>query len=623
MIRSGYRFSNPSDVIRRLIASDAHYAECWERVEKSAAFAATHFDDRVERLSGWGHDFNCPKCASQMRFNLLMPYEPPNTFTCPRCGAEASGPAYDAAWVYYYRSHFGGMLADAAICALLGKEDALAFLIRYVDFYADHYAEFPVHGRHAGRGKVMEQGLDEAVWGIELIQALKVCEAILPEEKKRAWYEKLFRPMAELLIPQSNRIHNIPTWLKCAVGMIGLYFNDRELVDIAVESEFGIRNQVKKGFTADGFWRECSMTYHFYTVNALTKFFALYAEYAPEDPLFAVFERMYTSPLALSCDGHRLPAINDGWYPASVDGNLWLFFRAARVSGDRSFLETVRALLGRVREAGGERAGQSTIDVSRLQRERSRNNLPASMELLFTVVESDAVVLGATNLAVMRSPVFAILKSGVLEQSHMHPDYLSVQLPPFSDDPGTPGYAHPMVSAWYRRGPAHNMVLVDGGVPGGVFPSHVERVEDGVRAVMEEDAWPGIRRASRTLTAGNGALSDRTVFEAAEGEHVFDWIFHCDGEAAYSAEAGERLPALDGGRGYEHFTEVTRRAADGAFTAAFTLGGKTLTVAVEDAADAEIFTARAPGNPADHLRHVLILRRRGQSASFAVTYSVR
>ena len=35
-----------------------------------------------------------------------------------------------------------------------------------------------MHGRHAGRGKVMEQGLDEAVWGIELIQSLKVCEAL-------------------------------------------------------------------------------------------------------------------------------------------------------------------------------------------------------------------------------------------------------------------------------------------------------------------------------------------------------------------------------------------------------------------------------------------------------------
>jgi len=600
MIRSGYRFSNPSDVIRRLIASDAHYAECWERVEKSAAFAMTHFDDHVEWLSGWGHDFNCPQCASQMQFNLLMPYAPPNTFTCPRCGATASGPAYDAAWVYYYRSHFGGMLLDVAVCALLGNEDALAFLIRYVDFYADHYAEFPVHGRHAGRGKVMEQGLDEAVWCIAILRALKPCEALIPEEKKRAWYEKFFRPLADLLLPQSNMIHNIPTWLKCAVGMIGLFYGDRELLEIAVESEFGIRNQVKKGFTADGFWRECSMTYHFYTVEALTNFFALYAESAPDDPLFAAFERMYTSPIALSHDGCSLPALNDGWYPASLRSASTLIFRAARISGDRSLAETARLL-----------------------RERTGQNPPPAMELFYTVAESDVVLLGATNLAVLRSPVFAILKSGVLEQSHMHQDYLSLRLPPFSEDLGTPGYAHPLVPTWYRRAPSHNCVCVDGGMPGGVFASHVEETENGVRAVMEENAWPGIRRASRTLTAEGDALADRTVFEAAEGEHVFDWIFHCDGEAAYSAEALERLPALDGGRGYEHFTEVTRRAADGAFTAAFTLGGKTLTVAVEDAGDAEIFTARAPGNPADHLRHVLILRRRGQSASFAVTYSVR
>ena len=69
----------------------------------------------VVTVSGWGHDFNCPKCASQMKFDLLMDYQPPNTFVCRHCGATASGPAYDAAWVYYYRSHFGGMLADVSI----------------------------------------------------------------------------------------------------------------------------------------------------------------------------------------------------------------------------------------------------------------------------------------------------------------------------------------------------------------------------------------------------------------------------------------------------------------------------------------------------------------------------
>ena len=63
---------------RRALLAEAH---------RITTCAAAHFDDRVERLSGWAHNFVCPDCASQLDFNPDMEYNPPhNLYTCPNCG---------------------------------------------------------------------------------------------------------------------------------------------------------------------------------------------------------------------------------------------------------------------------------------------------------------------------------------------------------------------------------------------------------------------------------------------------------------------------------------------------------------------------------------------------------
>ena len=261
MVKSNYTFSNDVKTIKRLVKKAPEYANALERAREMAKFARETFADRVEWISGWGHNFCCPDCASQMIMDIKMPYNPPNVFTCPNCGKQASGIDYDEAWVYYYRSRYSGFLRECAVCALFGDKESLDFIIRYVDFYADNYDKFEVHGKHAGKGKVMEQALDEAVWTISVLTSLNTLGDLISEEKKAYWFEKLYRPMADLLIPQSNNIHNIPTWLKACIGVIGMYFKNDELLDHALNSEFGIRNQIAKGFTKDGIWYEGSMTY--------------------------------------------------------------------------------------------------------------------------------------------------------------------------------------------------------------------------------------------------------------------------------------------------------------------------------------------------------------------------
>lgn len=579
--------------IRMLIASDeSRYAPLLHKAQRDSRHLCDTFRDRPEWISGWGHQFACPACTSHLTFDFDLDFTPPNAFICPNCGKTAVGQAFDEAWVYYYRLQVSSMLESAAVCAVLGDEDALAFLTRYFDFYSAHYEGFAIHGE--GNGKVMPQVLDEAVWCINILRAFYPCRSLFPAEKKQRWYEKLFMPLSALVnAPEiQTSIHNHVLWHKSAVGAIAVCFEDDALLSEVLDGHLGIREQAARGFTADGLWHEGSPLYHYYALEALTGFCQFFAEKHPDDPLVALLERTHLSALKLSCDGWTIPSINDGWYPLPLSRFADQFHRAAAASGSAA----LQAQADRIRS----RCPQA-IDV------------PAS--LLIDPAPAAVELWESTRLAIFRHPLHAILKSGVLVRSHKHRDNLSVILPPFSNDLGTPGYGHALYRGWYQLSASHNTIAVDGTQPPFVIPTHVEALENGAVAVVDE-GWEGVLSARRTLKAEGGSLHDRTEI-LCDGEHVIDWLFHAEGEAVFSAEPGEEA-TLGDYPGYEHFRDVRRIDCE-KLTVSFALDGRTLTLEA-GTEGMQVFAARSPGNPADMLRTSLILRVRGDRAVFDVSY---
>lgn len=596
MVKKNYKFSNGKADIERLIRKKPQFADALEKAKREAKSLYEGFFDDVSWVSGWGHNFCCPDCAAQMIFDINMKYNAPNTFTCPNCGKKASGIDFDEAWVYYYRHTYGDKLNNCSVAAMFGDEKALKFIIRYVDFYAENYDKFEVHGKHAGKGKIMEQALDEAVWTISVISALKAVDDMIPEEKKQQWYKKLFLPITELILPQSNSIHNIPTWLKCAVGVIGIYFGDDSLLDVSLNSEFGIRNQISKGFTEDGIWYEGSMGYHFYTASALSGFFAFYAEKCPTDSIFETYAKIYTSPMLLSHDGRRLPALNDGWY--SKKSVMSVNLTANRICDDKSFLDANRVIFETDPKQGVHTNG-----------------------LLYMTVEDDVTVLSATRLAVIKKPFHVLLKSGVISQSHMHHDCLSVIIAPFSDDLGTPGYGHELSKKYYRFIAAHNTVAVDLTHPAGVPGTTMEKVDGGARAAVIPGTWSDLTLAERTLTVDGDSVCDITELKAPT-EHTYDWIFHSIGNAEYSCEAGEIVDSLGDTMGYSYIEQIRKMRTDGAFSATFTIeNGEALTLTIPSTEGIEVYTAKTPDNPADNKRNTVILRTRAKEATFRAVFT--
>ncbi len=616
MIRKGYTYANDAEQIRRLAAAYPFAAEALERARAEAHDWMTSFSDDVSRRSGWGHNFCCPKCASQMTFDPHMKFAPPNVFACPHCGEKVSSVKHDEAWVYTYRYRSAAALESVAVCALLGEEAAYDYMTRFIDFYAVHYAEFPVHGDWAGKGKIQGQSLDEAVWAIAVLRGVNACGLLarVGEAKARYWYETLFAPMAELLFPQAKSIHNIPTWLLCACANIAVTFGDGALLEKALDSEFGIRNQVAKGFTKDGIWHECSMTYHYYTAEALTHFAALFAVSHPDDPLLDEFEKIYTAPLAFAPDGWHLQCVNDGWYPQALGGSAPMMLRAERIVDSVELRSLAGEFLRRIPDRLAEPAMLLIL--------RPEEDEATSVSATPAKPAEEVMLYPDTNYAFFRTPVPAILKSGVLTRSHMHCDYCSLIVPPFSDDLGTPGYGHPLTPSWYRLGASHNVVTVDGAVPGQVLPSHVEHTASSVRAVVDTASAVPITRMERTLTPTADALLDECDY-AADGEHTFDWLFHAKGDVTFSADGVPAGP-LGTERGYQYFTDVRRMnvAPGERFTTSFCLNGETLTVSAEVTDGMEVWTAKSPDNPADNTRTTLVLRLRGMEAKFRVRFQI-
>ena len=599
-------YCNSREEILGLAASDDLYAEALKRAKETDAFWRSSFQDDESRLCGWFHNFVCPKCASTFKQDYA--YRPGRAFVCEHCGAEASGKDLDEAWVFGYRYDASQALTSSALMyRVYGDRESLDYIVRFVDFYADAYERFPVHGLHAGQGKITGQSLDEAVWAAAVIRALSVCgKDSIPSEKLAVWREKLFLPLAGLIGRQVSIIHNIHLWLQSARGLIALFFEDEALLRDALESGFGIRNQAKKGYTADGLWHELSLGYHYYATEALCEFVAAYALIHPDDELVGILRRAYQTPGLLSRDGWTLPSINDMGYPAKIASRSRPAVRAFRVAPSPELAFQIRQGLA------GDRArliGADTLLFMPCGEETEATGFTPPRKHLFP----------SSCLAVMNSPMYALMKTGSLVRSHMHADALSVILSPFSDDLGTSGYGHPMYGSYYRTSLCHNTVLMDGvsqpsrpqeqtvsDVPGG-FAGRVENLFDGVSGV-------------RTLTERGRALKD--VMElTSDAVHQFDWVFHAAGEA--ELPSGGKPSAVQGGEAsYGYLTDVMEYPAENGLTARFTLNGKRLTVRLspETTRDARVFAAHMPGNPADISLTAVIVRREGAHVRFEAQY---
>lgn len=543
-------------------------------------------------------------------FDVNRDFKPGGEYVCERCGKKVSGRWIDGAWVAKYRYHYAANFESAAVMALLGDEDARQFMVRFLDFYAENYEGFPMHTyvHFCYRGKLMPQMLDEATWCSGVLRALYPCMGLFTKEQLSFWQNRLFKPIIDIITDPKHThcINNHEFKRMCTGGMYSLMFGD-EAYRYTIDGEYGIRDQIERGYTKEGFWFECSTTYHYFASDTFTYFCQILADKDPQNTLLDRLKAIYAVPMKISHDGWNIPSLNDGRYPANVSLYADQIYRAAMCSGAKELTDQ----LDRISELAPERLDVPAV----LLIENSDRKVSEEAK---DVNKNSAVteVLPGTKLAVIREPLFAVLKSGVVDESHRHDDCLNIIISPVSDDLGCLPYTHPMHPTWRCRAASHNTVAVNGTQPKAVIPTHVESTDSSISAVIDS-GWDGVTSAARTLTAVGDKLTDVTEV-VLDKEGTVDWFFHLDWVTDITPRPGEQAE-LGEGEGYEHFKDVRRVVGD-RLTVHSEKDGYSLTLDIP-IDGVEAFVAVSPSNPVCNFRTAVILRHRGKKARFEAEYS--
>lgn len=590
----------------RTLSKDPAYLGVVTALRQHVDYWKKNFTDSPTEKAGWGHNFVCPRCATQLVFNPDTPLEN----RCPACGAVAENtPEVREAWTYQRRYDIAEALKEAAVLyAMDGDATDRDFILRVIDFYAQHYGEFDESGVYAGRGKVMNQSLDEAVWGVNLLKALVAIGFDGGSEQGQRWHRQLFLPAARLVMAQSGIIHNIPLWHAAYAVGAGLFFGDERLVRQSYEGDLGLKNQITRGFTEDGIWYENSMGYHFYSLNAASSACLFIRHAGREAEAREIIARVmegYAAFLKLEFRNGTMPAFNDGWREGGnrgLSGLLTNYLAAAFLFSDQPGVERIAAAI-------------SPYDTTGTEGDFLYGKPAAGAPARY-----GSVHLPSNCLGVLRSDAMEVFfKYGNLHRSHAHPDALQIVLPPFTYDPGTPGYGSPFHGGWFTTTLAHATFSIDGRRQNPVGRGACSLSADGMEARMEiDDAYENVR-ATRELTLAGDTLRDNLTISCAE-VHTIDWVFHSAGACEIDGSlAPDSLPEKENGYGY--LTHVRR--IDPCKACVFRAEGKTLTLSFEGLPpEATVYVAESPDYPTDVSRHTIVVRAKAKEIEIRAVYRI-
>ncbi|WP_344834300.1 hypothetical protein [Nonomuraea dietziae] len=147
-----------------------------------------------DRPSAWTHHYFCDADGAPLRFDPAAPA----SHACTRCGRAYTGEPWDGAWRTTMHNAAAAQAQRAALLVRLADDHRAAEeLERIAAAYAGDYLSYDIHGVNAGRGRVHPQSLDEAVWAVCLLRALRWADdALTPATSTAA--DAMARAIADL-----------------------------------------------------------------------------------------------------------------------------------------------------------------------------------------------------------------------------------------------------------------------------------------------------------------------------------------------------------------------------------------------------------------------------------------
>ncbi len=553
--------------------------------------------------------YTCPEHDVELLYEEFSPFR----HRCPRDTSESyAGGKYDASWAGWYNRELATHLVWMGILYQLEGDERYADAGRGILLqFAELYLRYPTDNTILGPAHVFFGTLSESFWGVDMAYGYDLLYNYpgFTDVDRAMLKDQLFIPLARITQRFPETASNRQLWYNNVSAAVGFLYGEQDLIDFALEGQYGFSWQLGSALPESGFWPEWS-GYHFVALRGMIHL-AEMARHNGLDLYHMVkagrsMKAMFDAPFDVILPNLEFPRSKD-----SGGGNLIEY---------ASFYEVGYAVYGDWRYAalialaGKNRGAQVAGETSALGRSRS----PITMFNLVAEIPRDtadfypgtSTHLTGTGFAALRngsgpSRRYLYLDYGIMGGEHGHPDRLQIGYYArglnWIVDPLNESYFNPNLQLWYRQTIAHNTLVVDqtsqswaNGEP--VFYGALPGLQ--VAAGRSETVYPGTALTRTVIQAGDYALD---LFDAVSDEpRTFDWPLHAMGQVAVTgvnlrAEPDTLFGPEPRYPGYDQLRDVRSGAVDSGWQAVFEAsGGEKLTVLGIGEPGTRLFTAMTP-----------------------------
>lgn len=482
---------------------------------------------------------------------------------------------------------------------------AAEVLLEYASFYPD------IKPRRSSAGRLTAQSLNEAMTMVQLAQVYDIVAPTLTPEQAATIETNLLRNAADLLMSLNRGKSNWQTWHNAALATIGLAIREPAYVEQAIFGPVGFLFQRDTAIKGDGLWYELAISYHHFTMQAITLLLEVCARAGinlyQDEPGKDLIEAFYLAPIYYAYSNLNQAPFHDSHPGSSVNngGLAWNFPYAWAQYDNPALLwiwQTPDTLNTRLYDSRIHPAiSQNFIDTLSPEArtpvifEIGTDNSPSNGSLrnvLGSTLFADSGIGILRGPAAAKSPELSLIwKPNGTEAGHIQPNNLAIdwQSPAhrwLSASGKWAGYSTDIHTQWVNQTLSDNTLVVDGlsqkpggdkvrswmsdktpGESAGKLYAFTNGTTFGYLRAGSDLVYPGVNLVRQLIHTDHYTLDIYAAHSAAE--HRYDWVLHITGTLA-SANVpllvGKPLP--DSGVAYSYL-ENLRQANLGAITTTY------------------------------------------------------
>lgn len=460
------------------------------------------FNDNYEWISGWIHDYYCDKDGSELIFDLNNN----KYFECPICNFKYTDEKRKRAWITKYRYKIFKLLENYSKEYLENKdEEILNYIEDALNYYSLNYEKFAIHNKdgeifativNASNkcGKITAQGLNEAMISIQIVNCINNINLYLNDKTRENVFNLLFYQIYELLKPQINKINNICCYEICAIAMMGIISDNKEMLEFAFNSPYSFYNQLDKGITKDYFWFEGSFHYHFFVLKPILELLKLAKVYNfyIHKKYYDIGKKMLIQGFKCSFSDCSLPSPNDGWPNRHLSDYIELYILGNGLFNDE-FSNIIEFISTKTNPIGTTHF----------------------IETGFSILKNEYW------------NIFVKYKDNNI--NHAHPDKLNIEIKIgnsfLTHDLSTSGYGSNLSKKFYKNSYSHNTIVIDGKDQNLECDTIISSYNDNMIDIKTRNIYENVN-VSRKIQLLSKEFIDEIKIDYCNKN--VDYFFHCD-----------------------------------------------------------------------------------------------